>query len=356
MTKSANSRHRSRRRFFQTLGIGALAAKVPVVLALDNKSGSKLPVLGQGEHTFEVHHDWGELPANIKYGNVHGVVEDSQGQIYVHHTVNVASESSDSMVVFDQNGKFVRSWGKEFKGGAHGLHLQKEGKDEFLYMCDTKRGVVVKATLKGEEVFTLGYPKESDQYKLDNEGKPATKYSPTNLAIAPNGDIYVGDGYGSNYINQYNKKGEFIRTFGGTGKEAGQLACPHGITVDTRGKTPVLTVADRSNQRLQLFTLDGKHLSFVNGFSHPCHFHERKGLFVIPDLFSHVTIVDRSNRVVADLGKMSSDGWKDLRKQTRDKFPVGGFVCPHGACFDHKGNIFVVEWVEVGRVTKLRKV
>jgi hypothetical protein len=83
MTKSANSRHRSRRRFFQTLGIGALAAKVPVVLALDNKSGSKLPVLGQGEHTFEVHHDWGELPANIKYGNVHGVVEDSQGQIYV---------------------------------------------------------------------------------------------------------------------------------------------------------------------------------------------------------------------------------------------------------------------------------
>ena len=86
------------------------------------------------------------------------------------------------------------------------------------------------------------------------------------MAIAPNGDIYVGDGYGSNYINQYNKKGEFIRTFGGTGKEAGQLACPHGITVDNRGKTPVLTVADRANQRLQLFTLDGKHLSLSRGF------------------------------------------------------------------------------------------
>jgi hypothetical protein len=210
--------------------------------------------------------------------------------------------------------------------------------------------------LKGEEVFTLGYPKESDKYTMDPEGKPATKYSPTNLAVAPNGDIYVGDGYGSNYINQYSRKGEFIRTFGGTGKEAGQLACPHGITVDNRGKTPVLTVADRANQRLQLFTLDGKHLSFVNGFSHPCHFHERKGLLVIPDLFSHVTIINQSNQVIADLGKMSLDGWKDLRKQTRDKFPVGGFVCPHGACFDHKGNIFVVEWVEVGRVTKLRRV
>jgi hypothetical protein len=173
-------------------------------------------------------------------------------------------QSSDSMVVFDGKGKFVRSWGKEFKGGAHGLHIQKEGHTEFLYMCDTNRSVVAKTTLEGEEVFTLGYPRESDKYKLDAAGKPATKYHPTNLAIAPNGDIYVGDGYGSNYINQYSKKGEFLRTFGGTGEEAGQLACPYGITVDTRSKTAVLTVADRSNQRLQLFTLDGKHLTLAS--------------------------------------------------------------------------------------------
>jgi hypothetical protein len=97
---------------------------------------------------------------------------------------------------------------------------------------------MVKTTLDGEEVFTLGYPKESEFYKLDKDGKPATKYSPTNLAIAPNGDIYVGDGYGSSYINQYNSKGEFIRTFGGKGKEPGQLDCPHGITVDLRGPQP----------------------------------------------------------------------------------------------------------------------
>ena len=96
----------------------------------------------------------------------------------------------------------------------------------------------MKTTLDGEEVFTLGYPKESEFYKLDTDGKPATKYSPTNLAIAPNGDIYVGDGYGSSYINQYNSKGEFIRTFGGKGKEPGQLDCPHGITVDLRGPQP----------------------------------------------------------------------------------------------------------------------
>ena len=59
---------------------------------------------------------------------------------------------------FDEKGKFVKSWGKDFKGGAHGLHIAKEGKDEFLYLCDTKRALVVKTTLSGEEVFTLGYP------------------------------------------------------------------------------------------------------------------------------------------------------------------------------------------------------
>src|ERR1700761_1373186 len=165
----------SRRRFVQA------AAVAPAILLADDKSGLKRPVLGSGAHTYEAIHDWGELPANIKYGNTHGVAEDSQGNIYVHHTVNAASESADSMVVFDADGKFVKSWGKEFKGGAHGLHIRKEGSTEYLYLCDTKRGLMVKTTLDGEEIFTLGYP---PNYTTE-------KYSPTNLAIAPNGDIYV---------------------------------------------------------------------------------------------------------------------------------------------------------------------
>src|ERR1017187_11018161 len=86
------------------------------------------------------------------------------------------------------------------------------------------------------------------------------------------GDLFVGDGYGSSYINQYNRKGEYIRTFGGKGKEAGKLDCPHGIIVDRRGATPILTVADRGNARIQRFTLDGAHLDFVGGTNLPCHF------------------------------------------------------------------------------------
>src|SRR5438552_11084534 len=164
----------SRRGFLKTACVAA-----PAILGAQNKSGSKLPVLGEGSHTYEAIHDWGELPAGIKYGNTHGVVEDSQGHIYVHHTVHATSELADSMVVFDDKGKFVKSWGKEFKGGAHGLHINKEGSTEFLYMCDTARGVVVKATLAGETVYTIGYPDQSEAYK-PGEGGRKPRYSPTN--------------------------------------------------------------------------------------------------------------------------------------------------------------------------------
>jgi len=333
-----------------------VAAGAPAILGAGDKSGSKNPVTGSGDHTYEVIHDWGELPAGIKYGNTHGVCTDSQGHVYIHHTVHSTSESPDTMVVFDSKGKFVRSWGGKFKAGAHGLHIRKEGRDEFLYLCDTRQNIVVKTTLKGEEVWTIGYPKESPAYeKPGADGKPV-RYSPTNVALAPNGDIYVGDGYGSSYINQYNSKGQFIRTFGGKGKEAGQLDCPHGLIVDQRGKEPMLLVADRTNKRLQNFTLDGKHHSFASGVNLPCHFHERKGLMVIPDLGARVTLIDRNNQVVTHLGDDSASDWRKLRTQTRDKFIPGKFICPHGACFDKDGNIFVVEWVEVGRVTKLRRV
>ena len=92
------------------------------------------------------------------------------------------------------------------------------------------------------------------------------KYSPTNLAIAPNGDIYVGDGYGSSYINQYDKQGRIHPNLRRARvRKPGKLSCPHGIIVDTRGKQPVLTVADRTNKRLQHFTLDGKHIGFRSG-------------------------------------------------------------------------------------------
>jgi hypothetical protein len=341
----------------------------PLILGAQNKSGSAKPVVGKGDHTYEITHDWGELPPSIQYGNTHGVVEDSQGNIYVHHTVNKTSELHDSMVVFDANGKFVRSWGKEFKGVAHGLSIRKEGSNEYLYLTANAaspkadpqpevQAAVVKATLQGEIVWKVAGPPDIAEYKPGADGK-AKPYNPTNIAVAPNGDVYIADGYGSSYINQYTKSGEYIRTFGGKGKDLGQLNTPHGIWMDMRSGIPVLMVADRSNNRLQRFTLDGKAVDILGGVTMPCHFDEYKGDVVIPDLQGKVTLFDRENNVIevlGDYGAKSMDDLRQLRTQTRDTFTPGKFVCPHGACFDHTGNIFVVEWVEVGRVSKLRKV
>jgi hypothetical protein len=351
----------TRRRF-----LGSLAA-APILIGLQDKSGSKAPVLGQGAFTYEAIHDWGALPPAIKWGNTHGVVEDSQHDIYVHHTVHATSQSADSMVVFDSSGTFIRSWGKEFRGVAHGLQIRKEGNEEFLYLTvnagnpkmtpqPDMQAVVVKATRSGEIVWKIQGPPPVDAYKPGPDGTPA-RYNPTNVAIAPNGDLYVADGYGSYFVNQYNSKAEYIRTFGGRGAEPGRLAEPHGIWVDTRGASPVLVVADRRNNRLQRFSLDGTHIDFVPGFRLPCHFDERQGQVVIPDLHGRVTLMNTDNAIVAHLGDSNAPNWNDpLRREPREKFIPGQFICPHGACFDHAGNIFVVEWVEVGRVTKLRKV
>jgi hypothetical protein len=354
----------TRREFLATAAAAPLS---PILLGTANKSGTKRPVMGAGAHRYEAVHDWGTLPASIKYGNTHGVVHDAQGQIYVHHTVFADSERADSMVVFDEKGRFVRSWGKEFRGVAHGLHIRKEGRDEFLYLTvnatnpkltppPEMQAVVVKTTLKGEVVWKIQGPPDIPQYKATADGAPP-RYNPTNLAIAPNGDIYVGDGYGSYYINQYDRNAAYIRTFGGKGSNAGQLNEPHGIWMDTRRPDPVLVVADRRNNRLQRFTLDGRHIDFVPGFRLPCHFDERNGLVVVPDLHGRVTLLDRDNAILEHLGDSHAPDWNNpLRTKPREEFIPGQFICPHGACFDSEGNIFVVEWVEVGRVTKLRKV
>lgn len=354
------------RREFLASAVAAPALS-PVLLGMQDKAGSKLPVLGDGAFRYEAIHDWGVLPPHIKWGNTHGVVEDAQGHIHVHHTVHATSQSADTMVVFDPQGRFVRSWGKEFRGVAHGLHIQKEGNEEFLYLTvnaaspkatpqPDMQAVVLKTTLKGETVWKIQGPPDVAGYKPAADGTPA-RYNPTNLAIAPNGDVYVGDGYGSYFINQYNSRAEHIRTFGGRGAAAGQLNEPHGIWIDTRPATPLLVVADRRNNRLQRFTLEGAHVDFIPGFRLPCHLHEHKGLVVVPDLHGRVTVMDSRNTLAAQLGDSGAPDWNNpLRREPREKFIPGQFICPHGASFDHDGNIFVVEWVEVGRVTKLRTV
>ena len=339
----------NRREFLKRSGTAAaFLAAAPYIIAQD-KTGARLPVVGTGDYQYEVIHDWGELPAGHVYGNTHGVAVDNQGEIHIKHTVGKDAKIDDAVVVFDADGKFVRSWGKEYKGGAHGLHLLRDGKEEFFFLCDTKRHLFTKTTLTGKQLWRQWAPEQCNGYTNPDE------FIPTNVAIAPNGDFYVSDGYGKSFVHQYDRNAKYIRSFGGKGKEAGKLDCPHGLMVDTRGDQPVLVVADRSNRRLQNFTLDGQHINFVTDeLRAPCHFHTRGDVMVIPDLESRVTLFDKNNKLITHMGDGGT--YKGLRTLTRDHFTPGKFVAPHSAYFDHDGNIFIVEWVEVGRVTKLRKI
>ncbi|MCC6489422.1 MAG: hypothetical protein IT364_18120 [Candidatus Hydrogenedentes bacterium] len=302
-------------------------------------------ILGEGRHTYELVEGWGRTPAHIQYGYTHGVCEDRNGRIYIHN------QSPHSMVVFDSDGTFITSWGAEYEGGAHGLQLNRENGEEFLYLALTSQNRCVKTTLDGEVVWEIGCPMDSGVYKEPSE------FVPTNIAIAPNGDFYVADGYGLSYIHQYSAKAEYIRTWGGKGDAPGKMKCPHGIFVDTRGEQPVLVVADRANVRLQYFDLEGKHLGFVtDDLRFPCHFDIREGDLLIPDLYGRVTIFDRDNKLITHLGDNPGvekrEGYPNLPHA--DRVP-GTFISPHGAIGDRDGNLYVVDWVSAGRVTKLRR-
>ena len=331
------------------------------------KGAARTPVTGAGEHTYEMLHDFLQLPDSLKFGNVHGIVVDSQGRIIVCHSVHASSASADSIVIFDPSGRFIKSWGgPEMRGGAHGLTIRKEGSEEFLYHCDNVRGYVRKTTLDGETIWVLHAPVMSGLYAN------AKEYRPSNLAIAPNGDFYVADGYGKFYIHQYDSKTRYIRSFGGSRRlmdqdksvetGAGTTIWPHAIGIDVRGKDPLLMVGERgANSRIQYFTLDAKPLHTVKtGVRWPSTFDFRNGVMLMPDLKAVVTLFDAENKLLVHLGDgREPDGrtYEGIRDRVdREGFVAGRFVAPHGACFDAAGNILVGEWVELGRVTKMRRV
>ncbi len=306
-------------------------------------------VFGAGTHRYELVRGWWKPPAHLGIGFTHGVVEDAQGRIIIHN------QGKDAVAFFDADGKYVKSWGESLAKGAHGIAIAREGNDEFLYFAPSELHKIVKTTLDGELVWERGVPPLEGGVYDD----PA-KYNPTAITVAPNGDVYVADGYGQSWLHRYDKNAEYIQSWGGKGKELGKLDTPHGLAIDTRHGEPRLLVADRANIRLQYFSLDGKPLGAVVGnFRYPAGVRVRGTDVLVPDLLGRVTILGGDDQLVTHLGIGSEgkwvkpEGFPDVPKEKRVE---GELIAPHDAIWDHDGSLYVVEWVPDGRVSKWRRV
>src|SRR5262249_38152495 len=146
-----------RRTFLKTAAAGAVAlSSGPLLLGLTDKAETKNPVVGKGEHTYECLHNWGSLPDTIRWQTTHGIAVDAAGLVYITHQ-GAGKDVMDTVVVFDATGKYVRSFGKKWHGGGHGIDIRKEGSEEFIYLSHMSvGGPVVKTTLKGDIIWEKG--------------------------------------------------------------------------------------------------------------------------------------------------------------------------------------------------------
>jgi hypothetical protein len=319
--------------------------------ALSLQEAADAPVrFTAGERVFEWVHGWGKLPEGMQLGNTHGcIVVDAKDNVYLN------TDTENAVVVFDPDGTFVRAFGKELAGGLHGMALVREEGQEFLLLAHIGRHQVLKSTLEGEILWTVDYPKESGIYTSPDQ------YKPTSVAPLPDGGFLVADGYGASWIHRYDAQHGYVKSIGGPGTELGRMNCPHGIWVATGDAEPLLLVADRENNRIQVLDLDGKPRREVKDTAtdllrRPCHMHPYGSELAVADLAGRVTLLDASLALIAHLGdnpdpaKRANNGvppaeWKD-----------GEFVAPHCANWDSNGNLYVTDWVSAGRITKLARV
>ena len=306
--------------------------------------------VGFGKHTYEWVEGWGQLPDGWPPLGQVAMVTDSEDRVYAFN------RSEHPLVVFDRDGNFLTSWGEGYLTDAHGMHIDE---NENLYLPVKDGHVVLKYDTKGNELLQMGeWNKPSDTgiphghgpgqpgWKgrpapgptslYDAELKSAGPFNmPTDLSIAPNGDLYVSDGYANFRVHVFSPEGDLKFSWGQPGKFGpGEFHTPHGIWVD-KPRNRVL-VADRENDRVQIFDLEGKFITHWTGLRRPCTVHiDDEGIVYIPELRGFVFISDLDGNII-----------------TRFDGPYGRW--PHGASahflfVDRHGDIYVNTFLDEPR-------
>jgi len=261
-----------------------------------------------GQSNWEVLPAWGQLPAGANWGQPSQVATTPEGQIVVFRRM------VPSFFVFNPDGTFVKSWGDVPYKLAHGIRIDKDG---FIWVTDNSDNFVQKFSADGKLLLTVGRKGAAG----DNTSQDAFD-GPADVAVAPNGDFFVADGYRNSRVVQFSKEGKFIRIIGGTkGTEPGQFNLPHSVVLDSKGR---LIVADAENSRIQVFDQNGKFIEqWAEFIAKP-----RGALYITADDTLYVSHVDAEAISVVKNGKVV----EVIRG-------VGGR--PHGMTLDRAGNIYV---------------
>lgn len=303
--------------------------------------------MGSGAMTFDTVPGWG-LGEDGKsvLGPTHGgVAIDKAGNIYTSAQIGV--------FVFSPDGKVVRRFLGDKYSNIHDLKITSEPDGEFIYGARNANAEGIKFHAEtGDIVLKLGFPQES--------GLNLKKFSPTAMAIAPNGDIFLSDGYASNHVFKFDKTGKYLKHFGVQGNGLKEFNTAHGMVLDTRYDPPRLLICDRNHTpkgRLLHYDLDGQFIDEVaTGLGMPTSAAIYGDYVSVPDLHGRLVILDKSNTIVAVLGCNPDAGKRANFNVPQDQWIEGIFSGTHGSYWDKDGNLYVQDWNASGRLMKLVRV
>lgn len=316
-------------------------------LAVPALAGDTPVRMGCGAMTFDTVPGWG-LGSDGKsvIGPTHGgVVVDKDGNIY--------TSAHAGVFVFSPEGKVVRSFLGDKYSDMHDMKIREEKDGEFIYAARNANAEGIKFNPKtGEIVLKLPFPKES--------GLDLKAFNPTAITVAPNGDIFLSDGYASNHIFKFDKTGKYLKHFGTKGNGLKEFNTAHGMTLDTRYDPPLLLICDRNHEpkgRLVHYTLDGEFVGeVVTGLGMPTSATVQGDFVAVPDLHGRLVILDKSNTIIAVLGHNADPAKRGNFNVPQDQWVEGIFSGTHGSSWDNEGNLYIQDWNVAGRLMKLVRV